>query len=92
MKLLFKPNNEVIDIVFEDCDGNLRVINKNDPTKEGEYGSIRAFLKDFKDAPDYNGSGDPKYARQYRYAKSEKGKARKKEANRRYYLKRKGKE
>lgn len=93
MKLLFKRDNEVIDVIFEDCDGNLRVVNKNDTSKEGEYGSIRAFLKDFKDAPsvapDYTGNGDPKYARQYRYARTEKGKLKKKEANKRYYLRRK---
>lgn len=89
MKLIYKQDNEVIGVIFEDCDGNLRVINNNGPTKEGEYGSIKAFLKDFKDIPDYKGSGNPKYASQYRYAKTEKGKARRKEQSRRYYLRKK---
>lgn len=72
MKLIYKGTGEVIDIIFEDCDGNLRVINKNDTTQEGEYGSVRAFLKDFKDVSEFG--GNPKYERQYRYAKTEKGK------------------
>lgn len=55
MKLLYKHDNEVIDVIFEDCDGNLRVINKNDTSKEGEYGSIKSFLKDFEDAPELYG-------------------------------------
>lgn len=55
MKLLYKHDNEVIDVIFEDCDGNLRVINKNDTSKEGEYGSIKSFLKDFEDVPELYG-------------------------------------
>ena len=50
MKLIYKGTGEVVDAIFEDCDGNLRVINKNDHSKEGEYGSIKAFLEEFEDA------------------------------------------
>ena len=80
MKLRVKATGEEIDAIFEGCEGNLVVVNKNDTSLTGEYSSLRDFLRDF--APPREGG---KYARQYRYAKTEKGKA----AKHRDYLKRK---
>ena len=79
MKLRVKATDEEIDAIFEGCEGNLVVVNKNDTSLTGEYSSLRDFLRDF--APPRDG----RYARQYRYAKTEKGKA----AKHRAYLKRK---
>lgn len=56
--------------------------------------SFDVFLeiaKKVKAAEKENMGNATKYARQYRYAKTEKGKQRKQEANKRYYLRRKEK-
>lgn len=49
MKLLLKKTNEVIDVVFEDCDGNVKIINKDKPELYGEYPSLKEILKEWKD-------------------------------------------
>lgn len=80
MKLRNKKTGEIVNAIFEPCEGNVKIINKDKPNMWGEYASIRAIRAEWQDVL-------PKYESQYRYAKSEKGKAKKKEANRRYYLK-----
>lgn len=49
------------------------------------------IAKKVKEVKKENMDNATKYARQYRYAKTEKGKQRKQEANKRYYLRRKEK-
>lgn len=52
---------------------------------------IAKKVKEVKEVEKENMDNAIKYARQYRYAKTEKGKQRKQEANKRYYLRRKEK-
>lgn len=52
---------------------------------------IAKKVKEVKEIQKENMDNATKYARQYRYAKTEKGKQRKQEANKRYYLRRKEK-
>lgn len=49
MKLQNKKTGEVIIAIFEPCEGNLKVINKDEPTKWGEYASLKELNKEWKD-------------------------------------------
>lgn len=55
------------------------------------YDKFLEIAKKVKEVEKENMDNATKYARQYRYAKTEKGKQRKQEANKRYYLRRKEK-
>ena len=81
MKLRNKKTGEIINAVFEPCEGNVKIINKDKPNMWGEYASIRAIRAEWEDVL-------PKYERQYRYAKTEKGKIAKHNA----YLRKKERE
>lgn len=60
-------------------------------TFEIPFDKFLEIAKKVKEAEKENMDNVTKYARQYRYAKTEKGKQRKREANKRYYLRKKEK-
>lgn len=49
MKLRNKKTGERINTIFEACEGNLKVINKDEPTKWGEYASLKELNKEWED-------------------------------------------
>ena len=49
MKLQNKSTGEIINAVFEPCEGNVKIINKDDPKKWGEYGSLNAINEEWRD-------------------------------------------
>lgn len=50
MRLQHKVSDEIINAVFEPCEGNVKVVNRDDPTKWGEYASLAELNKEWKDA------------------------------------------
>ncbi len=49
MKLLVKKTGEIINAIFEGCEGNVKVINKDNPELFGEYSTLSGILEDFSD-------------------------------------------
>ena len=49
MKLLVKKTGEIINAIFEGCEGNVKVINKDNPELFGEYSSLSDIMEDFSD-------------------------------------------
>lgn len=49
MKLYVKKSGEIINAVFEGCEGNVKVINKDNPELWGEYSTLSGILEDFSD-------------------------------------------
>ena len=49
MKLLVKKTGEIINAIFEDCEGNVKVINKDNPELFGEYSTLSGIMEDFSD-------------------------------------------
>ena len=54
MKLRVKKTGEIINAIFEPCEGNVKIIYKEEPELWGEYGSLSAIYEEFEDA-DENG-------------------------------------
>ena len=52
MKLRNKKTGEIINAIFEPCEGNVKIVNKDDPTKYGEYASLVELNKEWKDVPE----------------------------------------
>ena len=85
MKLRNKKTGEYGDYLISTEGDLLRVCNYYDDDETYLYNSLTEFLKEWKD-------NVKNYASQYRYAKTEKGKQKKREASKRYYLRKKAKE
>lgn len=49
MKLLVKETGEIINAIFEGCEGNVKVINKDNPELFGEYSTLSDIMQDFSD-------------------------------------------
>lgn len=49
MKLKNKKTGEIIDAIFEPCEGNVKVINKDKPSLYGEYGYLSELNKEWED-------------------------------------------
>lgn len=49
MKLLVKETGEIINAIFEGCEGNVKVINKDNPELFGEYSTLSGIMRDFSD-------------------------------------------
>ena len=49
MKLRHKKTGEIIYAIFEQCEGNVKVINKDEPMKWGEYSSLKSLNEEWVD-------------------------------------------
>ena len=49
MKLRNKKTGEIIQVIFEMCEGNVKVVNKIEPEKYGEYSSLEEIRKEWED-------------------------------------------
>lgn len=49
MKLRNKKTGEIIQAIFEMCEGNVKVVNKIEPEKYGEYSTLEEIRKEWED-------------------------------------------